>query len=266
VTQSNYPACLKAVLREEGGNDDDPHDPGGRTSRGITQRVYDAYREQKARPHRDVYQMDNDELKDIYKFQYWNEVNGDYLPTGIDLCMFDFAVNSGPRRAAREMQQVLGVQSDGTVGNLTLQSFTKYDINEIIDKYKDHRMAFLKSLSTWSYFGGGWKKRVDRITALAHAMARNQAVAPIPDTKPTAEVLPKADPRDKTLSGTNTGKGAIITGAGTIGSAITDTADKIEPLGNYGTIFKVLFAVVLLAGLAFTVYSIMQSIKRQGVA
>ena len=42
--QQNWPVCYKAVRVYEGGNDDDPRDPGGRTSRGIIQREYDAWR------------------------------------------------------------------------------------------------------------------------------------------------------------------------------------------------------------------------------
>jgi hypothetical protein len=44
MTAANFNRCLKLVLVSEGGNDDDPDDAGGRPSRGITQREYDAYR------------------------------------------------------------------------------------------------------------------------------------------------------------------------------------------------------------------------------
>lgn len=34
--QSNFEACLKEVLKHEGGYVDHPADPGGATSRGVT--------------------------------------------------------------------------------------------------------------------------------------------------------------------------------------------------------------------------------------
>ncbi len=38
----NLDAALRFVSRWEGGLSDDPNDRGGRTMRGVTQRVYDA--------------------------------------------------------------------------------------------------------------------------------------------------------------------------------------------------------------------------------
>ena len=38
-----FNACVQLVLQDEGGNDDDPDDPGGRTSRGIEQSEWDAW-------------------------------------------------------------------------------------------------------------------------------------------------------------------------------------------------------------------------------
>ncbi|MBY5318200.1 glycosyl hydrolase 108 family protein [Rhizobium leguminosarum] len=40
----NFLPSLKLTLKSEGGDVDDKRDPGGRTSRGVIQTVYDAYR------------------------------------------------------------------------------------------------------------------------------------------------------------------------------------------------------------------------------
>jgi lysozyme family protein len=55
MTAANFSRCLTLVLASEGGNDDDPDDPGGRTSRGITQREYDAYRKTRRNLPSDVW-------------------------------------------------------------------------------------------------------------------------------------------------------------------------------------------------------------------
>ena len=46
----NFEYCLPFLLAHEGGNDDDINDPGGRTSRGILQTEYDAYRKRHGKP------------------------------------------------------------------------------------------------------------------------------------------------------------------------------------------------------------------------
>lgn len=42
--------------------------------------------------------MKVDEAKSIYRSKYWNAMRGDELPTGVDYCVFDYAVNSGTGR------------------------------------------------------------------------------------------------------------------------------------------------------------------------
>ena len=50
------------------------------------------------------------ERDEIYRNEYWNAVNGDRLRAGEDLCVFDFAVNSGPARAARSLASLWRLQ------------------------------------------------------------------------------------------------------------------------------------------------------------
>ena len=68
---SDFERALEFTLRWEGGKVDDPHDHGGRTNRGITQRTYDGWRSDHDLPARDVYLLEEDELQDIYRTLYW---------------------------------------------------------------------------------------------------------------------------------------------------------------------------------------------------
>jgi len=47
---------------------------------------------------------------------------GDDLPGGLDLAVFDFAVNSGPARAVKTLQRIVGVPADGVMGAMTLDA------------------------------------------------------------------------------------------------------------------------------------------------
>src|SRR3990167_8354222 len=114
MTASNFKKVLTPLLRIEGGTADRPlkDDPGGLTRNGVTWATYDAFRISKGLPKRSVKLITNAEVTEIYK-QFWDNVRGDDLPSGLDWAVFDFGVNSGPGRAIKELQRVLGVKVDG---------------------------------------------------------------------------------------------------------------------------------------------------------
>ena len=169
--QNNFSASLAAVLISEGGYVNNPHDPGGATNKGITQRTYDAWRTKQGRSVNLVGVISSAEVAAIYKAEYWDAIQGDLLPAGVDYAVFDYAVNSGPSRA--------------------LYSYTTH---KNIDGICDERLAFLKALSSWQYFGKGWSTRIAQVRALAKKMA-SQPTTPIPATVqpigvPTMSILP----------------------------------------------------------------------------
>ena len=169
MTYANFDKALAYVLEHEGGYVNHPRDPGGETNRGVTKAVYDAYRKVRARPIQSVKYITDAEVKAIYKFQYWDKVQGDYLPAGLDYAVFDFAVNSGVGRASKYLQAVLGVAQDGQIGAKTLAAIDNpvATINALCDR----RMAFLRNLGTFITFGKGWTRRVQGVRAHALEMA-----------------------------------------------------------------------------------------------
>jgi lysozyme family protein len=159
MTYTNFDKALALVLEHEGGYVNDPHDPGGETNRGVTKAVYDAYRKVRGRGPQSVKFITDAELKAIYKFQYWDKVQGDHLPAGLDYAVFDFAVNSGVGRASKFLQAVLGVAQDGQIGARTLAAI--HNPINTINALCDRRMAFLRRLPTFWRFGKGWTRRVE---------------------------------------------------------------------------------------------------------
>ena len=117
---SRFEHAVGLVLQHEGGFVQHPSDPGGATKFGIT-------RETLARARGRPVSVDDVRRPDarrrpspIYRRLYWDAVRADELPPGLDLAVFDLAVNSGPSRAVRMLQAVLGVEADGIVGPVTL--------------------------------------------------------------------------------------------------------------------------------------------------
>jgi lysozyme family protein len=166
----NYPACLAFTLQFEGGYVNHPRDPGGETNRGVTKRVYDAYRARKGRPIQSVRNISESEVQEIYRRQYWDAVRGDDLPKGVDACVFDLAVNSGTGRAARMLQQALGVKVDGNIGMATIAAAQAADPAKLVRDLVARREAFLKSLRTFPTFGKGWMRRTGALRKLALGM------------------------------------------------------------------------------------------------
>lgn len=169
--RSNFDKALASVLVHEGGYVNHPKDPGGATNKGVTQAVYDDWRDDHTLPRRSVRDITPAEVMAIYKFLYWDRVKGDELPAGVDYCVFDFAVNSGVNRAARFLQRAVGVLEDGQLGPITLKAANAMGADCLVDAVCNARMTFLKGLNTFGTFGKGWTRRVEDVRAKAKAIA-----------------------------------------------------------------------------------------------
>ena len=169
--RSNFDKALSAVLQHEGGYVNHPKDPGGRTMKGVTQAVYDDWREDKGLAKQSVRDITPAEVMAIYKLLYWDRVKGDALPAGVDYCVFDFAVNSGVNRAIRFLQRAVGVAEDGQLGPITLQAVSAMGADCLVDAICNARMTFLKGLKHFNVFGKGWTRRVEDVRAKAKAIA-----------------------------------------------------------------------------------------------
>lgn len=167
----NFPACLAATLKHEGGYVNNPRDPGGATNQGVTQRVYDDWRDTHFLAAQPVKLIDKGEVEAIYHDLYWKPIHADELPTGVDYATFDFGFNSGCNRAARFLQRMAGVAEDGQIGPATLAAVRAIPPLNLIDRLCDARLIFLQSLGTFKYFGRGWAARVSDVRAHAKAMA-----------------------------------------------------------------------------------------------
>jgi len=161
MTKSNFNICTEWALIHEGGYVNHPKDPGGATNKGVIQRTYNGFRDLKKLARQSVRHITMDEVMEIYKSQYWDLVQGDLLPAGLDYAVYDFSINSGPSRAVRFLQEILGVKVDGVMGNATLGAVRKRnDINGLIQELCLKRWNWMKRLKTFSTFGKGWTRRV----------------------------------------------------------------------------------------------------------
>lgn len=169
----NFDACLAHVLKHEGGYTDHPRDQGGMTNLGVTRRVWAEWTKRK------IDEIDEQEMRDLlpenvetlYQDRYWRACHCDDLPAGIDYVVFDCAVNSGPGRSAKILQETLGVSADGRIGPATIKAAQEAGVTGIIHDAVDARLEYLRGLSTWPTFGRGWARRCEEVRAAALEMA-----------------------------------------------------------------------------------------------
>ena len=186
MAASSYGEALARLLVHEGGNDDDPRDPGGRTSRGILQREWDVWRRSHPGLPADVWRAPQDQVEAVYRQNYWDALRCDDLPAGVDYAVFDYGVNSGIGRAAKVLQRLVATAVDGEVGPDTVAAAKRAKAAALIEAICDERLAFLQGLRTWPTFGKGWSRRVREVRAGALKMAKSAGVKSAGDKPPRA--------------------------------------------------------------------------------
>lgn len=233
----NFQRALSRVLKHEGGFANHPEDPGGATNRGVTLATFRAY----VKPDgtvADLKQITDEQVSTVYYRHYWAAVNAHQLPAGVDYAVFDFAVNSGPKRAAQYLQGVLGVAQDGRVGPKTTAAAEAADHPAVINALCDRRLAFLQRQKTWKTFGKGWSRRVEDVRKTALAWVGKPAdieIVSVPVPKPTVPPAVEKQVKQKTnLWGWIVGLGTSA-GAG-IGKLLDAEWSTVLAIGGVGIV------------------------------
>lgn len=157
--KENFSRSLDLVLHHEGGFVDHPKDPGGATNLGCTKSTWERWIGHPCDVDA-IKALTPNDVAPLYKQKYWDVAKCDDLPAGIDYCVFDTAINSGPGRAIKFLQTAIGVPADGAIGPITMKAIHAADARQVIDAFTAARLEFLKELATWETFGKGWERRV----------------------------------------------------------------------------------------------------------
>jgi lysozyme family protein len=162
--QSNFDKCLAKMLAHEGGFVNHPQDPGGMTNLGVTKRVWEEWVGHEV-DEKQMRALTPETVAPLYKRKYWDAIRADELVAGVDYCVFDVAVNSGPGRAIKFLQGSVGVTADGGFGSATMAAVEKAeeDPARLVELYCAKRLEFLQSLKTFETFGKGWSRRVAEV-------------------------------------------------------------------------------------------------------
>lgn len=185
--KENFKTSLAHVLVHEGGFANHPDDPGGATMKGVTLAVFRRYFGADKSVD-DLRNITDAELEQVYRTGYWDKCSCDDLPLGVDYAVFDSAVNSGPGRGGKWLQQAVGAVVDGAIGPNALAQVALHEPIAVIHGMLDARMSFLRGLRTFPVFGRGWTRRVAGVRTKALEMAGG--IIPEPESPEPAVDFP----------------------------------------------------------------------------
>jgi lysozyme family protein len=166
-----FAECLPHILHHEGGWADHPKDPGGATMRGITLAVFREWTGKQS-TKAELKAISDETVAAIYRKNYWFPSHCDKLPAGVDLIVFDLAVNSGPGRARKFLQEAVGAEPDGVIGAKTLAAVAALPPREVILRLRNRRERFYRGLATFATFGKGWMRRLSEVAVAADRMTK----------------------------------------------------------------------------------------------
>jgi predicted chitinase/lysozyme family protein len=176
---SNFQRCFDIVLGYEGGYSEEPGDPSGATQFGVTIGALRDFRQDQTLGIEDLKKLGRDEACEIYRTRYWNVLRCDDLPNGVDLVVFDFAVDANAGRAARALQQVVGAEADGSIGDATLAATKVKPARDVVKGMSDRRLEYYRALSDAANFIKGAMSRTNAVEKAALDMiAAERPAAP----------------------------------------------------------------------------------------
>jgi len=150
-------------------------DQGGRTMYGITEAVLIEYQKSTGKlAGVNIRALTWPQAAEIYRARYWSKINGDAIKSqNLAAALFDYAVNSGPGKAVKDLQRVLkslGYYSgalDGGFGPVTLAAANKAG-ERVVPLLMAARKSFMQELAKKdpAKYGDdlkGWMNRLERL-------------------------------------------------------------------------------------------------------
>lgn len=161
------------LIEREGGWSNHRADSGKATMYGVTKATLKAWRGH-AVTDDDVRALTKEEAAEIYRTFYYFQPSIDSLPVGLQVHVFDIAVNSGGQQAIKMLQQALNVlgcevRVDGVCGPMTREACGQCEVGKIHNALVKIRRQFYINLADSrpkdKVFLAGWLNRADLFAA-----------------------------------------------------------------------------------------------------
>ena len=156
-------ALITDVIAREGGYVNHQADRGGPTNWGITQKTLAGWRK-RAVSISEVQALTQNEAREIYRANYFRGLEGITDRKVLDL-LFDYSVNSGPGRAVRALQTVIGAHADGAFGPNSAAKLAKVKDQStlywpLVCERLDNFLRIIGNDPSQHVFAHGWANRM----------------------------------------------------------------------------------------------------------
>lgn len=148
----SFERAYEALIHNEGGYSDDPHDNGGKTKYGISQARY---------PMINIKALTLDQAKEITKRDYWDKFRCGELPWPIAMVFFDCVFNHNPVNPIKWLQTAVGAKADGILGPATIAAASRVEDPILVARdMLAMRQLYFTELEDWRRYSRGWTKRI----------------------------------------------------------------------------------------------------------
>ena len=181
--QFNFEIAMNIVLKHEGLYSNNLDDPGAETVFGISRKYWPNWNgwatidnlklpggilSLSLLKEPEVY---NDILGAVYQFykeNFWDKLDPE-LPSGIDIFLFDMAVNQGIDKAVKALQFAVGQKQDGVLGPKTKAAMVIRYPETVLKDIFARRIFYYMNTNEESerIFGQGWANRAVETFLLA---------------------------------------------------------------------------------------------------
>ena len=158
---STWPDALSFTLQQEGLYFDDPR--AGPTWKGITLSTYRDYQDDQDLTADDLRAASPTDIANVYRTRFWDGASCATFGTGLDLMVFDHAVNTGIENSLYLVQRAVGVTVDGEIGPKTLAAIGQFSPLRVIEIVRQQQ---------WRYYGEVHDASAELIQALRNRLAR----------------------------------------------------------------------------------------------
>lgn len=260
-----FTKALKHILKLEGGWSNHPADKGGPTNKGITLSTFERAIKEGLITTRtsdfitELKNITDAAVEKIYYHNYWQKAGCHHLPKALAILHFDAAVNHGPRRAIKFLQQTFKAEIDGELGPETKSKIRADQLSFDLTTYTTIRKSYYQQLKQYPVFGKGWMNRLQSVATLSRLeLSQNTDILNIDKKETTVMVTEDNASNTKWWGESLTVWGSIVTALSTILPVLGPfigldiSAEMIEQLGE--TVTRLVQIIGGITGTTMTLY------------